>query len=49
MTVVREQVNRLIEHFGELVVNVLTGVLVATDRGDFIHEFMEQQARSQGG
>lgn len=49
MTVVREQVNRLIEHFGELVVNVLSGVLVATDRGDFIHEFMEQQTRSQSG
>ncbi len=39
MLIVGEQINRLLEHFGELVISKLIGVLVATDRGDFIREY----------
>lgn len=45
MLVLEEQVARVIRHFGELVVNKLTGVLVATDRGGFIKDYRE----SNGG
>jgi SAM-dependent methyltransferase len=48
MLMMREQVTRLIDHFGELVVNKLTGVLIATDTGGFIHDYLEHQARSHG-
>jgi SAM-dependent methyltransferase len=46
MLIVREQVNRLIEHFGELVINKLAGVLVATDQGDFIHDYLVHEAKA---
>jgi len=42
MMIVREQIGRLIDHFGELTVNTLSGLLVATDRGDFIDEYAEK-------
>lgn len=41
MLIIREQVNRLVEHFGELVMNKLSGVLIATDRGGFIQNYVE--------
>lgn len=47
MLIVREQVNRLIEHFGELVINKLAGVLIATDSGDFIRQYLDHQAKSR--
>ncbi len=40
MLIMREQFTRVIGHFGELVVNKLTGVLVASDRGGFINNFV---------
>lgn len=40
MGIMREQVDRVISHFGELVVNKLTGVLVSTDEGDFIRGYV---------
>lgn len=46
MLIVREQVARLIEHFGELVINKLSGVLVATDHGDFITDYLTHQAKA---
>ncbi|HEX2906779.1 MAG TPA: hypothetical protein VHO69_07965 [Phototrophicaceae bacterium] len=46
MVIVREQANRLIEHFGELVINKLNGVLVATDRGGFIQDYVTFEADS---
>ncbi len=46
MLIVREQVNRLIEHFGELVINKLSGVLVATDQGDFIRDYLDHRAKA---
>ncbi|MBX3083043.1 MAG: class I SAM-dependent methyltransferase [Anaerolineae bacterium] len=36
-----DQVNRLITHFGELVVNKLAGVVIGTDVGGFAREYME--------
>lgn len=46
MLIVREQINRLIDHFGELTINKLSGVLVATDEGDFMREYLELQAKA---
>jgi len=43
MLIVREQVNRLLDHFGELVINKLAGLLVATDQGDFIRDYLNHQ------
>ncbi len=45
MMIVREQIGRLIDHFGELTVNTLSGLLVATDRGDFMDEYTEKLAK----
>lgn len=45
MVIMRQQVTHLINHLGELVINKLTGVLMATDRGGFIHGFAEQTAQ----
>jgi SAM-dependent methyltransferase len=40
VTVLNDQVKRLIRHFGELIVNKLDGVLVATDAGAFAHDYV---------
>jgi SAM-dependent methyltransferase len=45
MLIVREQVNRLLDHFGELVINKLAGLLVATDQGDFIRDYLEHSEK----
>jgi SAM-dependent methyltransferase len=45
MVIVREQITRLLEHFGEVVINKLTGVLIGTDRGDFIRQYLEYQEK----
>ncbi len=42
MTIMTEQVQRLINHFGELTVTKLSGVLLATQRGGFIREYFTQ-------
>jgi SAM-dependent methyltransferase len=41
-----ENVGRLITHFGELVVNKLTGVVVGTDAGGFAKEYLDLQRAS---
>jgi hypothetical protein len=41
MLVMREQVNRVMNHFGQLVVNKVTGVLIASNTGGFIREFAQ--------
>jgi SAM-dependent methyltransferase len=46
MVIMRQQVTHLINHLGELVINKLTGVLLASDRGGFIHEFTEQMSQT---
>ena len=40
MLVMREQVTRVLNHFGELVVNKISGVLIASNQGGFIHDFV---------
>lgn len=40
MNVMGDQVQRLINHFGELVVNKLTGVLIGTDQGAFAADYV---------
>jgi SAM-dependent methyltransferase len=40
MMVMREQFSRVIAHFGELIINKLAGVLIASDRGGFINEYV---------
>lgn len=42
MLIVREQVKNQLNYFGELIVNKLSGVLIASDRGGFISEFVRQ-------
>lgn len=41
MLIMRQQINQLIKHMGELVIHKLSGVLLATNRGGFIHEYIE--------
>ena len=40
MTIMGQQIMHLINHLGELVINKLAGVLVASDDGGFIQEFV---------
>lgn len=49
MLIVREQVKNQLNYFGELVVSKLSGVLVASDRGGFIGDFVRQRERTSGG
>ena len=44
LVVMTEQMQRLINHFGELVVNKLSGVLIATDAGGFASDYVERLA-----
>jgi 2-polyprenyl-3-methyl-5-hydroxy-6-metoxy-1,4-benzoquinol methylase len=46
MVIVREQLTRLLEHFGEVVINKLAGVLIGTDKGDFIREYLDYEAKA---
>jgi SAM-dependent methyltransferase len=41
MMIMRQQISHLINHLGELVINKLAGVLVASDSGDFIQQFVQ--------
>lgn len=43
MVIMRQQITHLINHLGELVVNKLSGVLLASDYGGFIEEFIQHQ------
>lgn len=48
MLVMREQIARVINHFGELVVNKISGVLIASDAGGFIRGFVEKSSHVNG-
>lgn len=39
MVLMREQMQRVLKHFNELVVNKVSGVLLASDQGDFIRQY----------
>ncbi|MBK8026885.1 MAG: methyltransferase domain-containing protein [Chloroflexi bacterium] len=41
MLVIRDQINRIIKHFGDLSVEKLSGVLIASNHGGFIREYRE--------
>lgn len=43
MMVMRDQIVTLINHFGELAITKLSGVLIASDRGGFIHDYVGRQ------
>jgi SAM-dependent methyltransferase len=43
MVLVRQQIKNQLNYLGEFIVNKLSGVLVATDAGDFISDFIEHQ------
>jgi hypothetical protein len=46
--VLREQVTQLIHQWGEVPISRLAGVLVASDRGDFIREFLDRRETVDG-
>jgi SAM-dependent methyltransferase len=45
MMIMRQQITHLVNHLGELVINKLSGVLLASDSGDFIQQFVEIRER----
>jgi ubiquinone/menaquinone biosynthesis C-methylase UbiE len=45
MDVMREQIDRVIAHFGELVVQKISGTLIASDQGGFIGPFSALRER----
>jgi hypothetical protein len=49
MLIMREQLTNLITSLDQLVVDKLTGVLIATNGGGFIEEFLEIQAQVDSG
>lgn len=46
MTIMRQQINQLVKHLGELIINKQTGVLLASNQGGFVKDFLEKQARA---
>lgn len=42
MMIMRQQINQLIKHLGELVINKEVGMLVSTDGGDFIGDYVRR-------
>jgi SAM-dependent methyltransferase len=48
MLVMREQIIALMSHFGELAINKVSGVLLASDRGGFIHDFVARRNGTGG-
>jgi hypothetical protein len=40
MMIVREQVRNQLNYVGQLIVQKLSGVLIASDRGGFIHDYV---------
>ncbi len=48
MNVFADQVQRLINHYGELVVSKLSGVIVASNMGGFCREYVQKLRLAQG-
>ncbi len=46
MLIVREQIKNQLNYVGELVVQKLSGVLIASDRGGFIRDYVHQNEQS---
>lgn len=47
MVIMRQQINQLVKHLGELVINKQSGVLLASNGGGFISEFMKYTAKGE--
>ena len=47
MLIVREQIKNQLNYVGELVVQKLSGVLIASDRGGFIRDYVHQQEQAE--
>jgi ubiquinone/menaquinone biosynthesis C-methylase UbiE len=47
MLIMRQQITQLIKHLGKLEINKISGALVASDSGGFIHEFVKRDITSQ--
>jgi 2-polyprenyl-3-methyl-5-hydroxy-6-metoxy-1,4-benzoquinol methylase len=43
MVIMRQQINQLVKHLGELVINKQNGVLLASNEGGFIREFLSRK------
>ncbi len=43
MVIMRQQINQLVKHLGELVINKQNGVLLASNEGGFIKEFLSRK------
>lgn len=46
MLIMRQQITQLIKHLGKLEINKVSGVLIASDSGGFIHEFVKRDKAS---
>jgi len=46
MMIMRQQINQLVKHLGELVISKQAGVLIATEHGGFIDEFMQHKKQA---
>lgn len=42
MLIMRQQITQLIKHLGKLEINKVSGALIASDSGGFIHDFVER-------
>ena len=47
MLIMRQQITQLIKHLGKLEINKISGTLIASDSGGFIHEFVERDKIAQ--
>ncbi len=47
MLIMRQQITQLIKHLGKLEINKMSGALIASDSGGFIHEFVERDKTAQ--
>ncbi|MBZ0301362.1 MAG: class I SAM-dependent methyltransferase [Anaerolineae bacterium] len=45
MMIVREQIRNQLNYVGELVVHKLSGVLIASDQGGFIHDYVDESRK----
>lgn len=43
MLIMRQQITQLVKHLGKLEINKVSGALIASDSGGFIHEFVEKE------
>jgi len=49
MLIMQQQINHLIHHLGALVINKMTGVLIATNGGGFVQEFLGIREKEKSG